>query len=103
MSSAAARADLDVEVAVFDYRSWPDGLDDLVSRDELARAIDQQPENVERAPADGYRRENTLLIPPGQNTAAPVEAETLEQGNNGRGECIHTPRLPSICEHFSTI
>jgi hypothetical protein len=71
--------DLDVEVAVFDYCSWPDGLDDLVSRDEVAGAIDQQPENVEPAPADGYRRENTLLIPPGQNIAAPVEAETLEQ------------------------
>ena len=48
--------DLDVEVAVFDYRSWPDGVDDLVSRDEVARAIDQQPENVERTPADRYRQ-----------------------------------------------
>ncbi len=47
-------------------------------------------ENVERPPADRYRRENTLLIPPEQDTAAPVEAETLEEGNIGRGECVHS-------------
>ena len=90
IEDAAQCCDLDVEVAVFDRRSRPDGVDDLVSRDEIPRPLDQHAENVERPPADRYRRENTLLIPPEQNTGAPVEAETLEQGNIGRGECVHS-------------
>ena len=64
IEDAAQCCDLDVEVAVFDRRSRPNGLDDLVSRYEVARPLDQHAEKVERPPADCYRHENTLLIAP---------------------------------------
>src|SRR5216683_348803 len=64
IEDAAQCCDLDVEVAVFDRRSQPDGLDDPVSRNEVARPLNQHAENVERPPADRYRREDTLLIAP---------------------------------------
>jgi hypothetical protein len=73
----------------------PDGLHDLGSRDEIPWPLNQHAENVERARTDRHRSENTALIPPEQNTSAPVETEALEQGTLGRGECVHLP--PPIC------
>jgi hypothetical protein len=71
IKDAAQRRDLHVQVAVFDRRSRPDGLDDLGSREEIAWPLDQHAENVERARSDRHRSENTALIPPEQNTGAP--------------------------------
>jgi len=65
IEDAAQRCDLDVKVAVFDCRSWPNGVYDVGPRDEIPGAIDQYAENVERPPADCDRRVNTLLPPPG--------------------------------------
>ncbi len=90
IEDAAQCSDLDVEVAVFDHRSRPDGLDDLVSQDEIARPLNEYAEKVERPPPDGYRRVNTLPIALEQDTGVPVEPKTLEQRNIGRGECIHS-------------
>jgi hypothetical protein len=67
---------------LFDRPSRPDGLDDLISRDEVTWLVDQHAENVERPPADRQRRENTLLISPVQNTAALAPASRRRSAIN---------------------
>jgi hypothetical protein len=81
------RRDLNDQVIILDYRPRPDGNHDLVLRDQIPLPLDQHAEHVERARADRHRHENTTFTPPEQ--AAPVETETPEQENVGRGECVH--------------
>src|SRR5205085_4485141 len=63
VEDTAQARDLDGQVAVFDHCPGPDHVHDLISRDEIAGAIDQYAENIEGSPADRDGHENALLIP----------------------------------------
>ena len=85
----AQRRYLHRQVTVLDDSSWPDGGDDLVLRDDLARLFDQHAQNVERARADRDWLKRAGTIAPEQPAATPVEAEVLESKNRRRSEPLH--------------
>ncbi len=107
IENAAQRRDLHVEIAVFDRRSRPDGFDDLVSRYEFPRPLDQHAENCRSA-------RQPIAIAARKRRARRAETEHRRAGRNGsRRTRQHqsrkvrsSPRLPratSISQHFSTI
>jgi hypothetical protein len=61
IENPAQRRDLHVQIVVLNHCSRPDGGDDLVSRDEIARPTEQYAEHVERAPADFDRNQGATF------------------------------------------
>jgi hypothetical protein len=97
----AQRRYLYCQVAVFDHGCGPDSGDDLVFRNDLARPLDQDAKNVEAARADRDRLKRAGTIAAEQPTAAPVEAEVLEEKNvRGASPCIACLRVTaSLVRH----
>jgi hypothetical protein len=71
IENSAERRDLDRQVVVLDHRSGPHGLHDLVFRDQLSVAFDQQPGEIERPRTQQNRR-------CGPRGIQPKEAEAIE-------------------------
>jgi hypothetical protein len=93
IENAAKRSDLHVQIVVLNHCCRPDGGDNLVPREEIARPTEQHTEHVESARADFDRNRSGTFIPPAQ--AAPVETELLEQENVGREGRFQGLRLPA--------
>jgi hypothetical protein len=96
IENAAKRSDLHVQIVVLNHCCRPDGGDDLVSRDEIARPTEQHAEHVERARADFDRNRTGTVIPPKQ--AVPVETERLEQENVGREGRFQASASPALLD-----
>jgi hypothetical protein len=89
VEDAAKYGHLNVEIAIFDRGSGPDRGNNLGSRDELARPLDQHAENVEGARTHRQRHENAALVSSEQNADPPFETELAEKPDIGRGRCVH--------------
>src|SRR4029077_19042775 len=84
----AKRRDLHRDIGALDDPR-PDGVQDLILRDEVPMAVDQQTEEVECARPDGDRSKGAVFILAQQTAVAPVETEAAESYHISPGMLLH--------------
>ena len=84
----AQGGDLDREVAFLNRQSGPDRIHDVLLRDELTTAFDEDMKDVQRPRPQGHERAVRARQP-----AMPIEAEALEQKGRAGRVRFHLPSV----------
>src|SRR5206468_11066478 len=82
VEGTAKRRNLHCDVGALDHPR-PDGVQDLVLRDDIPIPVDQKAEDVEGAGTDRDRNQVAAVILARQQAAAPVEMEAAESEQVG--------------------
>src|SRR3954452_5818953 len=87
--------DLDVEVGLFDYPSWPDRPHNGVFGDQLARLVDQNAQQIDCPRAQFDWNGRAVFVKPEQEAAPAIEAKTREKQHVSRSIPVHGRLQPS--------
>ena len=78
IENTTQRGNLDCEVMLLDYGSWPHSAHYLVLQNEISMPLDQDAQHLERTRSDCYRLPGSSRVLPQQAATPPKKAESVE-------------------------